>query len=229
MSDAHLREVRYERKLLVQGVDAGQVRMLVRRHPGMFYEPYPPRMVNNLYLDTEELENYAANVSGVGERRKVRTRWYGEMFGEVTAPKLEVKVRHGAVGEKYSYDFPAFVLAEGFSQRAFQGIVQGSDLPEGVRRRLRSLQVVLANRYLRWYYASRDGRWRITVDTGMTYWQVKRECSRFRVKFVDRGRVVVELKYGVGLDPQAGRIAGFFPFGVTRHSKYVTGIERVYV
>lgn len=95
----------------------------------------------------------------MGERRKVRVRWYGETFGGVTAPKLEVKVRHGAVGEKYSYDFPPFVLGEGFSQQAFQGIVQGSDLPDGVRRQLRSLQVVLANRYLRWYYASRDGRW----------------------------------------------------------------------
>ena len=43
------------------------------------------------------------------------------------------------------------------------------------------------------------------------------------------GRVVVEIKYGVGLEPQAERIAVFFPFGVTRNSKYVMGIERVHV
>ncbi len=36
--------------------------MLVRRHPGMFYEPFPPRFINNLYLDSEDLQNYEDNL-----------------------------------------------------------------------------------------------------------------------------------------------------------------------
>ena len=31
------------------------------------------------------------------------------------------------------------------------------------------------------------------------------------------------------LDVQADRVSGFFPFSVTKNSKYVTGIERVYL
>ena len=69
-------------------MDAHQVRALVKLHPSMFYEPYPPRYVNNLYLDTEDMENYLDNVSGVAERRKVRIRWYGDLFGDIGRPML---------------------------------------------------------------------------------------------------------------------------------------------
>ncbi|MDI6769242.1 MAG: hypothetical protein QMD04_06155 [Anaerolineales bacterium] len=39
---------------------------------------------------------------------------------------------------------------------------------------------------------------------------------------------MVELKYENEQEPQADRVAGFFPFRVTRNSKYVQGIKRVY-
>ena len=229
MSEANVREYRYERKFLVEGLDASQVRMWVRRHPCMFYEPYPPRFVNNLYLDTEALDNYYANVSGVGERHKVRIRLYGGLFGDIARPVLEFKVKDGLVGAKYSYPFPCFRLDQAFTHGYFQEIVRASDLPDNVRSYLRTLNVVLCNAYYRWYYASRDQRFRVTVDADMTYYQVKRAGNRFRVRFVDEGRVVTELKYEKPLDPQAEKVAGFFPFSVTRNSKYATGIERVYL
>jgi len=48
-------------------------------------------------------------------------------------------------------------------------------------------------------------------------------------KSVDHGKIVVELKYGQSLDTQADRVSGLFPFSVTKNSKYVSGIERVYL
>jgi hypothetical protein len=45
---------------------------------------------------------------------------------------------------------------------------------------------------------------------------------------VDWHAVVVELKYDVAQELAAGRVASFFPFRVTRNSKYVQGMERVY-
>lgn len=228
MAEAVKREFRYERKFLVEQLDAQQVRLLVRRHPAMFFEPYPPRMVNNIYLDTSEMENYQANVSGVGERKKVRLRWYHALFGEIACPMLEFKVKDGQVGAKYSYPFPAFHFDESFSQAYFQDLVRSSELPENVRYYLRSLNVVLCNQYYRWYYVSRGQCFRLTVDTGMLYYQVKKSGNRFRVKSRDPLPGVVELKYNIQLDPQAARIASFFPFSVSRNSKYVTGIERVY-
>lgn len=228
MREAGTHEYRYERKFLVEGLDAAQVDMLVRRHPCMFYEPYSPRYVNNLYLDSEGLDNYYANVDGAGERHKVRIRWYGDLLGQIDRPALELKTKDGLVGAKVSYPFPSFHLGRGFSQRHFLELVRASGLPAEVQRHLRGLNAVLCSRYWRRYYATRDRRFRLTVDAGMVYYQVKRGANEFRARFVDEGHVVVELKYDRALDPQAGRVASFFPFSVTRSSKYLTGIELAY-
>lgn len=220
---------RYERKSLVEGLDAGQIRMLVRRHPGMFYEPFPPRFINNLYLDSEDLQNYEDNLMGAEERHKARIRWYGDLFGEAQKPMLEFKVKKGLVGTKYSFLLPNFRFEDGFAQTDLQYIIQIANLSERTKFTLRNLHVSLCNRYYRWYYATRDGRFRITIDTGMTYYRIKRENNRFAHKYSDHNHVVFELKYDQPFDTQADRIASFFPFGLNRNSKYVTGIETVYL
>ena len=136
-------EGRYERKFLIEELDAGQVRSLIQRHPAMFYATFPPRVVNNLYLDTEDLDYYYANLAGAAERCKIRIRWYGAIFGPIKAPVLEIKIKNGLVGTKRSHSFPAFHLEDGFSQRYFQEIVSASDLPAHIRHHLRTLDVVL--------------------------------------------------------------------------------------
>lgn len=229
MIEAQTREYRYERKFLVEELDAAQVRMMVRRHPSMFHEPYPPRVVNNLYLDTEEMDNYFANLNGAADRCKVRIRWYGELFGEIASPVLEFKIKSGLVGTKQSYPFPAFCLDEKFSHRYFQELVQNSDLPAPVRHHLRTLNVVLCNNYRRWYYATHDGRYRLTVDTEMAYYRVKKFGNHFISRMRDDGHVIVELKYEKPFEHASDRVAGFFPFRITRNSKYVTGIDSVYL
>ena len=229
MIESQTREYRYERKFLVEELDAGQVRLMVRRHPSMFYESYPPRVVNNLYLDTEEMDNYFANLNGAAERCKVRVRWYGELFGEIASPVLEFKIKNGLVGTKQSYPFPAFRLDEVFSQDYFQVLVRAADLPDPVRHHLRTLNVVLCNNYLRWYYATRDRHYRLTVDADMAYYRVKKFDNHFLGRVFDDNHVIVEMKYEKPFEPRSDRVAGFFPFRVTRNSKYVTGIESVYL
>ena len=229
MTQPKIREYRYERKFRVEDLDDAQVRMLVKRHPSMFYAPYPPRHINNLYLDTPDMDNYHANVSGVAERMKARIRWYGELFGEIRKPVLEFKIKDGLVGTKHSYPFPAFNFDTTFTQRSFQKLVAQSDLSDEARWRLRGMSVVLCNRYYRWYYASKDEKYRVTVDKEMRYFHVRRANNSFRHQFLDPKAIVVELKYDPVLDPYADKISGFFPFIVTRNSKYITGIESVYV
>jgi len=223
------RAYRYERKFLVDEMDVHQVRALVKRHPSMFYEPYPPRYVNNLYLDTEALDNYFDNVSGVGERRKARIRWYGALFGDVEKPMLEFKIKSGLVGTKRIYPFVPFRLDRRFCDAVYQDLVRQADLPETVGAYLRCMEVVLCNRYYRWYFATRDQRFRVTVDTEMAFYQVGRTGNRFIHRHVDHRNVVVELKYNKPEDTSASRVSGHFPFSMTKNSKYVTGIERVYL
>ena len=229
MSENQPRSFRYERKFLVDQLDAVQVRAMIKRHSCMFYEPYPPRYVNNLYLDTPDMSNYYDNVSGVGERRKVRIRWYHGLFGDVEEPVLEFKIKKGLVGTKRSFPFAPFALDDGFSANRYQASLCQADLPDHIRQYLRQLRVVLCNRYYRWYFATRDQRFRVTVDAEMAFYRMKRANNRFVHRYADHRNIVVELKYEKALDVQAEKVSGFFPFSVTKNSKYVTGIKRVYL
>jgi SPX domain protein involved in polyphosphate accumulation len=219
---------RYERKYLVDRLDEHQARAIIRQHPSLFYEPYPPRYINNFYLDTPEMDNYYDNVGGSGNRRKVRIRWYGELFGKIDKPILEFKIKRGMVGTKQHYYFPGFSVEKGYQDKYLMEKVKESDLPPHVKSILRDQNVVLLNRYYRRYYATRDGRYRVTLDTGLTFYRVERLANRFTHKQTDYRSIVVELKYDMEHDVSAFKVSGFFPFRMTKSSKYVQGIERVY-
>jgi SPX domain protein involved in polyphosphate accumulation len=225
-----LRNYRYERKFLVEALLPFQVEALIKLHPRLFYAPYPARFVNNLYFDTPDLENYYDNVYGASRRRKVRVRWYGAPFGELSRPVLEIKVKDGRVGTKHTYPLAPFCLDECFCNRSFRNVALDSNLPENVRGDLCSLEAVLFNRYYRRYYASRDGHFRVTLDSEMAFYKANCACGNaFIHQQISYRELVVELKYEVDQEPQADRVASFFPFRVTRNSKYVQGIERVYL
>lgn len=225
----YLRTFRYERKFLVEDLMPFQVATLIKQHPRMFFAPYPPRYVNNLYLDTPDMVNYFDNVDGSAHRRKVRVRWYGEPFGEVTRPMLEVKVKDGLVGTKHTYPLSPFCMDTDFCDQVLEKVFENSELPPEARLALRDLEVVLFNRYYRYYYATHDGEFRVTLDTELEFYKVNRLFGNQFAHHQLNGRdVVVELKYEIEQEMQANRVAGFFPFRMTRNSKYVQGIERVY-
>ena len=225
----YLRAFRYERKFLVEDLQPFQVAALIRQHPRLFHSPYPSRFVNNLYLDSAEMSDYYDNVNGAAKRRKVRVRWYGDPFGEISHPMLEVKVKVGEVGTKHTYPLASFCLDPRFCSRAFRDVLAHSDLPPEARLGLHSMDVVLFNRYYRDYYATCEGDFRLTMDTNLEFYKVNGCFSnRFVHHQVNMRHVVVELKYETAQEQQANRVAGFFPFRPTRNSKYVQGIERVY-
>jgi SPX domain protein involved in polyphosphate accumulation len=228
MSEGTVRGYRYERKFLVENLDHHQVIALIKRHPYMFYQPYPPRFINNFYLDTAEMANYYDNVSGAGERRKVRLRWYGKLFGMINKPALEFKIKRGLVGTKRLYPLDGFQLGVGYSSGELRQLGKHSGLPEEIKFVLLTQEIVLLNRYYRHYFATRDNRFRLTVDTQLSFYRVSRFNNQFAHSQQDYRNVIVELKYGKADDMEAQRVSGYFPFRVTKSSKYVQGIERVY-
>jgi len=219
---------RYERKFLVDQLDKHQAKALIKRHPSLFYEPYPPRYINNFYLDTPEMDNYFDNVGGAGTRRKVRIRWYGDLFGHINKPILEFKIKRGLVGTKKQYDFPGFNVEKGYCDKYLMERIIESDLPIEVKTTLQDQNVVLLNRYYRRYFATKDGSYRVTLDTAMDFYRIDRLNNTFTHKQRDYRNIVVELKYDVEHDISAFKVSSFFPFRMTKSSKYVQGIERVY-
>jgi len=228
-SSAGKREYRYERKFFVDQLDAQQALALVKRHPALFSEIYPPRHINNIYFDHPLLLNFTANINGTSQRKKARVRWYQELFREVAHPTLEFKIKEGLMGTKISYPFPEFTFQRGFSLVFFRDLIQSSDLPPEVTYYLKTVEPVMVNRYRRWYLATPDQAFRVTVDANLTYYHLNTFNNRFLFHQVDRRSLVVELKYQRENDARADRISAGFPFRMTRSSKYVQGIERVYL
>lgn len=222
------RGYRYEVKFLVDGLDVHQGRALLRAHPALFSEVYPPRYVNNIYLDTVLQANFWDNLVGAADRVKVRIRWYGELFGEIAKPVLEYKIKRGAVGTKLAYPLPTFCLDAKFSQRTLTEIIQSAGrLPERVKHDVLHLRATLLNRYYRAYFATPDRRFRVTLDSELSFYRISALRNTFVHRQTDRSRLIVELKYESEHALEAHRISSHLPFRATRSSKYVAGVVTV--
>jgi hypothetical protein len=217
--------LRYERKFRPEGLDRPAVERWVRTHPAFFGSQYPPRHVNNVYLDTPGRLGYRQHVEGADVRRKIRIRWYGEARGFVEGA-LELKTRRGTVVCKRSWRVAPLVIDESFD---YSTLLRGAaaTLPPGLVRRLWCLEPVLVNRYLRAYYRSADGAFRLTLDDDLSYAALTGGPRFVRGRLVGRRGTIVELKYGPPHDARAGRIAAAFPFRVSRSSKYCLGLRAI--
>ena len=94
---------RYERKFLIRDLSVQEIETIIKLHPNFFSEIYYQRNVNNIYFDSLELESYQDNVTGSAQRVKTRIRWYGELFGLIEKPVLELKIKSGFLGRKESF------------------------------------------------------------------------------------------------------------------------------
>lgn len=221
-------DIRYERKFLISQLRSFELEHLIRLHPSMFNEIFFPRFVNNIYLDSHSLQNYWDNVCGSSNRLKVRIRWYGDMFGEIASPVLELKIKEGFTNRKESFRLQSFTLDNNFTSDKLLELFDQSDLPDRLLERMKLFQPKLLNRYLRKYYLSSDKCFRVTIDCEMEFTKIGGRQTNFMHSYKDYIQTVLELKYGTVNDDTADTVAGCFPFRITRSSKYVSGIERLY-
>lgn len=218
---------RYERKYAVPELGRQEFEESLRLHPALFSPIYQGRFVNNLYFDTPDLENYQDNVDGVSARVKIRIRWYGDLYGEIERPVLEIKHKRGHEGWKESVALAPFPLQKGFSARDIEKQTRSADLPGEVKSRLAGLELRLMNRYYRRYYRSADGKFRITVDSGLEWYRIAPLFNNLMNRSRDDVGLIVELKYDCRFDSDAARVSDIFPFRLTRSSKYVSGLDAV--
>jgi hypothetical protein len=221
-------DARYERKFLISELNADEVESLVKLNPAMFSELYAPRFVNSLYLDTLDLQSYFANVDGLSERTKIRIRWYGELLGRVEQPVLELKIKKNALGRKESYPLAPFSLDQHFSLKSVHDVFQTSSLPPMLAADLLSLESAMIVRYRRKYFQSSCRRYRITVDRDLVFYRLEAGNS-FLHKSYDGLHTILELKYDRNQGRDVHHVAGYFPFRLTKVSKYVLGVERLNV
>jgi hypothetical protein len=219
-------DYRYERKFLISNVLNEHVKRVVLQHPTIFLEQFYRRNVNNIYFDTFNFKHYFDSVDGSTERIKVRIRWYGKLFGYIEKPVLEFKIKRGLLGKKLSIAIHPFTLDHNCSfQNVFNNLTYSEfyDLVD-----IKSLIPTLINQYSRNYYLSSCGNFRITIDSSMKYFLVSDIVTAPFLKITDNNSIILELKYDANNDYSSDRISNFFPFRMTKISKYVTGLNKLY-
>lgn len=216
--------IRYEIKMTCDEMLLPDVRSWVRLHPDSFAEAYPPRQVNNLYLDTQEADCLNANLIGVDERGKLRFRWYGKSDRAVQGT-WELKCKADRLGSKHRYPVPfTFDLAT----------VSWQEWMRQMRTQVDGFMAVwlsyvdrptLLNRYQREYYESFDRQVRITVDYDQeVYAQLPYPMPNLTLKTPIESKVVLEVKSAPALYRRVSDVLSSLPLQVARNSKYVNGV-----
>lgn len=221
-------EWRYEVKLVSPGSDLSHVRSWIRTHRGVFSESYPPRIVNNLYMDTNDMQWLDESIEGFSERRKVRLRWYGDQTDTVSAV-LEVKRKRDRANWKLRHALvEPLELGAGATWPSIVSKSVGS-VPVWMRVEIGvDLVPVLVNRYHREYYEDRSGKLRITIDYDQDVYDQRLSA---RPNFVRRAprrySVVVEVKGPLDEWERIKEVTNELPLRVTRNSKYALGYESI--
>jgi len=217
---------RYERKYIVpKSMPLNELIAIVKDNSALFREVFHERQVNNVYFDTHGYKFYFDNVDGVADRQKVRIRWYGDTLGVIQKPKLEVKIKNGLVGDKWTFNLNSFTLNSSIVGRDLQKLFANSNLPSPISEMTCNLNPTLVNSYTRRYFVSIDKKFRITLDYEVFYRDIKTRINNFnKIPQADSFNVV-ELKYALEDDELANNISNQFPFRLSKNSKYVNGVN----
>ena len=196
-------------------------------HPACFVEPFPARWVNNVYFDTYDGLAFCQNLSGASQRFKVRYRWYGQcaLPGRGT---LEVKCKRNFYGWKLRYPVDDVPCTEGDRWQDMRRKLSTQLTVAGRAWLDANPQPMIINRYRRQYLVTHDQKVRATIDTQISVYdqRYKPYPNLLRASNVP-GLLVVELKFDRSERQRASRLVEGLPLRVSRHSKYVTGVQSI--
>jgi SPX domain protein involved in polyphosphate accumulation len=225
----NLYDLRYERKFLIEHLDKQEVKTLIKMNSAKFSPVFIARKINNIYLDTLDLSSYYDNIEGNNFRKKIRIRWYGKLFGKIEKPVLEYKLKNGLMGRKKSYVLNEFYLDENTTNAELKQLILSSNLPMDIKNEVVSLQPTLMNSYKRSYFLSFNNICRLTLDYNLKYYRVLLTGNNFFHIEKENNILVVELKYKEKDDSIARDVGANLPFKLTKSSKYIMGLEKVYL
>lgn len=216
---------RYERKFFISALDKYEIESLVKLHPALFSEIHHERYVNNIYFDSIAMANYHDNLDGKSQRMKIRIRWYGDLLGTIKHPVLEIKTKNGVVGSKIFYPLETILINESLTIETIRKIFKESRIPDVLKLCLLDLKFSLLNCYKRKYFLSADKKFRITIDSDLRFLRLSPLSNTFSHVLVDHTNTILELKYEQEVNDYAERITNYFPFRMTKSSKYMAGVE----
>ena len=215
-----LNQLRYEKKFITNLTEQ-EVEQIIKNNLGMFSEIFHKRQINNIYLDTINKKSFYENIDGINKRFKMRIRWYGNRFGSINNPTLEIKTKINELGGKLSFKIKPFNLSKKFDFKELINSIKDSELPDSIMEKIKNMEPSLLNSYIRKYFISSDKKSRITIDTNLEYFRITK-LRISPIKFFDN-KIIIELKYKKEDDSEIIRITNDLPFRLYKNSKYING------
>ena len=223
--------LRYERKFIYTYLEAEDlIQTVVLQNPFGFREIYHRRTVNNIYFDDEAMSFYHQNVAGDEQREKLRLRWYGDTFAQVTQPVFEIKKKYGVVGDKLSFALSdvQFNLSNQSTTTITDYLAQQLNKnkdQQQLRVKVQATHPSLYNSYERRYFLSHCAKYRITIDYNMAFYNP--EVSAFEKSKMCIPEIVLELKYAREHDTASRKLTQHFTSRLSKNSKYVRGVQLI--
>lgn len=201
--------MRYELKYAIATVDQYMIEQSILNHPASFKEAFPDRVVNNIYFDSPDLQCYYQNINGDPIRSKIRYRWYGDR-SNISNGHIEIKRKEHQLGYKEYIQVP-------LETSALNHITEIKDggLPH-------SLQATIWNSYLRSYYLSMDGLFRITIDRNLSFGNYMNDVATGSEE-----QLILEIKFDKDSMERFDEINRYLPFRQTKYSKYAEGVTKL--
>lgn len=231
VSKTRTQNLRYERKFVYpNSYPEDLIATEILTNSFCFGEIYHRRTVNNCYFDDQAMSFYHQNVAGDDKRNKYRLRWYGDAFNSIERPVLEIKKKHGAVGDKLSFALSEIKIdlnnhtASSLLTQTRKAIEKEDKI--ALSNNMEALQAALYNSYERRYFLSHCERFRITIDYNMKFYNPS--STPFEISEASTTDVVLELKYDVLNDSVARQLSQELSARLSKHSKYVRGIDRIH-
>ena len=217
-----LQSIRCERKYCLSADSHNDLESIILRHPALFKKTYPARQINNIYFDTPDFNAFMDNIDGNSHREKIRIRWYGSDFPRIKNPVLEIKTKIGLAGGKIqrklnSFEFSMETLFHSIKNTIVNDIFD-----------FKCLKPAIMNKYSRKYFISNDGNFRITIDTGLKYCQIRNTMDDWLFIEPEIKHTIMELKYHPNVESVVSTITNYFPFRVVKSSKYANGVCLLY-
>lgn len=216
---------RYERKYIAPDMSIKDVCLMVKLNPLLFTEIYNQRRVNSVYFDTKDLCSYRENMKGIGNRAKIRVRWYGEDISHAEKPNLEVKIKTGYANRKLTVPLESLNVKKSLREVG-KYLSEGDILSTLLGKKMRMVDPIILISYNRKYFLSADKKYRLTIDTDVKFSGTD-NMDNFVSLFEDKG-CIVEIKYNFDDDDRFRKFSNTIPFRLSRCSKYVFGIDSIF-
>jgi len=214
---------RREVKMVCQESARPAILSFLHTHALGVREVFPPRRVQSIYLDTHDGRSLSDNLGGIGERDKTRFRWYGDRADKVRGV-LERKMRRDDFIWKERFVVAEEVAVEGQNRFAFVQHLRAACSHEWLARLSPDMEPSQWVVYDRAYYATGEGKVRITVDHRVRLFDLRDRfilTPKFPTPVPDL--CILECKAEPDHEPMLRAFLNEMPFVRDRCSKFVLG------